>query len=136
MVTAQQTQVKKYVDVLCEALEIDNRLYTTKSFRRSVLSGDDNTGYYQKQLDDIRNGCFDFNHKFYTEETRKYIKVIMETHGNRSVHCFVDKETGDVYKPASWKAPAKGVRFNLLDDYSREQCYYKADWAGSYLYRR
>ena len=30
-----------------------------------------------------------------------------------SVTAFIDKNTGEVYKPASWKAPAKIVRFDL-----------------------
>ena len=30
-----------------------------------------------------------------------------------SVHAFVDKKTGEVYKAASYKAPAKIVRYNL-----------------------
>jgi hypothetical protein len=61
----------------------------------------------------------------------------METNaGSRSVHAFVDKKTGDVFKAASFKAPAKGVRFNLLEIASREQCFARADWAGGYLYVR
>jgi hypothetical protein len=71
------------------------------------------------------------------ESGRKYHKVIMVTEGgSRSVHCFVDQKTGDLYKSASWRAPAKGVRYNLLDEYSRESCYDECDWAGSYLYLR
>jgi len=41
-----------------------------------------------------------------------------------------------VYKPASWKAPAKHERFNLLVIQSREECFERADWAGSFLYMR
>jgi len=48
---------------------------------------------------------------------------------------FVDMKTGDCYKPASYKAPAKGIRYNLLDDKSREEMLGRADWVGSYLYR-
>ena len=51
------------------------------------------------------------------EVGRKYIKVwsyLMSggerTNGN-SCWMFVDKNTGEVYKPASYKAPAKGVRY-------------------------
>ena len=33
-----------------------------------------------------------------------------------SVHAFIDQKTGDVFKPASFKAPAKGVRYNVLQD--------------------
>ena len=84
-----------------------------------------------------RNNGRTSGYKFYIESGRKYHKLIMETGGNsRSVHAFVDKKTGDVYKPASFKAPAKGVRYNLLRIESREQCYQRADWAGGYLYMR
>ena len=51
------------------------------------------------------------------EEGRKYIKVwsyLMSggerTNGN-SCWMFVDKNTGECYKPASYKAPAKHVRY-------------------------
>jgi len=76
-------------------------------------------------------------YKFYIESGRKYHKLIMETGaGSRSVHAFVDKKTGEVYKPASFKAPAKIVRYRLLEIASREQCFARADWAGGYLYVR
>jgi len=68
---------------------------------------------------------------------RKFHKVWMYRYGKRdSIHAFVDKKTGEVYKPASTKAPAKGVRFNLLDPTSRETCLAKAGWSGGYLYIR
>ena len=61
----------------------------------------------------------------------------METGGaSRSVHAFVDKKTGDVYKAASFKAPAKHVRFNLCIISDREWLLENADWAGGYLYAR
>ena len=76
-------------------------------------------------------------YKFYIESGRKYHKIIMETGaGSRSVHAFVDKKTGEVYKAASFKAPAKHVRFNLLLIKDREWLYQNADWAGGYLFMR
>ena len=50
----------------------------------------------------------------------------------RSCFMFVDKYSGAVYKPASYKAPAKGIRFwiNQLAD-NPEIC----DPYGSFLYR-
>ena len=51
------------------------------------------------------------------EVGRKYIKVwdyLVGDEGRirgRSCWMFVDKNTGEVYKPASYKAPAKGVRY-------------------------
>ena len=59
-------------------------------------------------------------HQLEMEIGRKYIKVwekfIRDGVKNdldisRSCWMFVDKNTGEVYKPASYKAPAKGVRY-------------------------
>lgn len=47
-----------------------------------------------------------------TQEGRKYIKITREG----SVVAFVEKETGNIFKPASWQAPAKGVRGNIFSD--------------------
>ena len=105
-----QLNVRKYTLMLCDCLMED--------FKR-------------------RNNGRDSGYKFYIESGRKYHKIIMETGGNsRSVHAFVDKKTGEVYKAASFKAPAKIVRYNLLRIESREQCFERADWAGGYLYIR
>ena len=55
-----------------------------------------------------------------------------------SVHAFVDKKTGQVYKPASWQAPAKHVRFDLRIIKEREFLFNSNNtgWAGGYLYLR
>ena len=45
-------------------------------------------------------------------------------------------KTGELYKSASWKAPAKGVRYDLRLIEQREWLYEHADWAGGYLYAR
>ena len=70
---------------------------------------------------------------FYITEGRKYYKICQEQSG---VHAFVDRKTGDVFKPAGWAKPSKYVRYNLLDKASREECLSRADWAGGYLYLR
>jgi len=46
---------------------------------------------------------------------RKYVRVVRsDGYGaSRSVHCFVEIETGDVFKAESWKAPAKHARGNI-----------------------
>jgi hypothetical protein len=78
--------------------------------------------------------------QFVYESGRKYYKIISERsigsilYSSRSVHAFVDKNTGEIYKAASWKSPAKHVRFNLMNDTSREQCFTCCDIYGSYLY--
>ena len=52
------------------------------------------------------------------------------------VHAFLNKETGEVFKPASYKAPAKHVRYDLRRIQQRRECFANADWAGGYLYLR
>ena len=74
----------------------------------------------------------------YTEDPlRKYVRIVMAYSGtDRSVHAFYDPKTGDVFKAAGWKAPAKHVRYNLLDDTSFTDMIGRADPFGSYLYVR
>jgi hypothetical protein len=82
-------------------------------------------------------------HSVYTQlevtEGQKYLKVwsyLMSGDGRlngRSCWMFVDKNDGACYKPASYKAPAKGIRFwidQLVDQ--PEIC----DPYGSFLYVR
>jgi len=75
------------------------------------------------------------------ETGKKYHKIMMIDHPGtdrqgRSVHAFVSRQTGAVFKPASWRGPAKIARYNLLDDISYQQCLDRADWCGAYLYLR
>jgi hypothetical protein len=46
---------------------------------------------------------------------RVYKKVVF-TGSQNSVHSFIDIKTGDIYKPASWKAPAKHARGSIYKD--------------------
>ncbi len=71
--------------------------------------------------------------KFVYETGYKYTKVIRQYNGRNSSHAFVDNNTGDIYKPASWRGPAKGVRYNLYTDIDKllQEC----DPYGGYLYR-
>ena len=86
----------------------------------------------------------DFNSKkiFKMELGRKYWKVNQvdyDANGEEfsgGVHAFVDRNSGDVYKPASWKSPAKHVRYDLRIINNREYLLQNADWAGGYLYIR
>ena len=76
------------------------------------------------------------NYSYALISGRKYHKVMQCVDGQtESVHAFIDKKTGSVFKPASIKAPAKGVRFNLLIIQEREFVLENCDWAGGYLYR-
>ena len=82
--------------------------------------------------------------KYEIKSGRKYHKVVasdLQTNGERwsqGVHAFVDKNTGEVYKPASWKSPAQYVRFDMRIINQRERLHDPnfTDWAGGYLYLR
>jgi hypothetical protein len=43
---------------------------------------------------------------------RKYVKIIRGS----SVYAFIEISTGNIYKSASWSAPAKHVRGNIYND--------------------
>ena len=115
---------------LCEALRQNFIDYSIKMHERAV----NNVEYHNACIQDLKNG--NCGYEFYPETGRKYHKIIMVANGSRSVHAFIDKKTGEVYKSASWKAPAKGVRYDLRIIEQREWLLENADWAGSYLYAR
>tara|TARA_R110002110_G_scaffold230731_1_gene446595 strand:- start:102 stop:419 length:318 start_codon:yes stop_codon:yes gene_type:complete len=53
----------------------------------------------------------------------KYYKVAKKdgSQNNESVWFFVDKEEGNIWKPAGWKAPAKNFpRGNILTDNAKD----------------
>ena len=100
--------------------------------------------YSAEQLVKIMQGKANLD-RFRYSEGKKYLKVTREEYNEKTgywrdttVHSFVDKKTGDVYKPASWKAPAKHVRFNFCN---KQDLLFLTDprcvgWAGGYLYLR
>ena len=83
---------------------------------------------YDRQYKNSSQPC-----KFSITTGRKYHKILDR---KGSVHAFVNKQTGEVFKPASWKSPAKHVRYDLRIINDRERCFSNADWAGGYLYLR
>ena len=70
----------------------------------------------------------------YSDDGTKTTTLVKDTQG--SIHCFVDKTTGDIYKPATWRAPyTKGnncVRGNIYD----KSTYQKTDLHGGWLYAK
>jgi hypothetical protein len=118
---------------LCEALRQNFIDYSIRSHYRSLQTGE-NTNYHEECIAKLKQGICDYD--FTIESGRKYHKIIMNAAGQRSCHAFVDKKTGSLLKSASWKAPAKGERFNLLLIKDREWLLENADWSGQYLYAR
>lgn len=46
---------------------------------------------------------------------KRFFKIFRVDSASKSVVAFVDRVSGDIYKPAGWKAPAKHARGNVLD---------------------
>jgi len=127
--------VYQHTLALIEALKDNYRQYSIRGHQRSVERFDAVPGYHQRKIDELKSGKCDID---YTIETgKKYHKVIfVDSGGQRSAHAFIDKQTGEVYKTASWKSPAKGVRFDLRLITDREYLLEHADWSGGYLYAK
>jgi len=127
--------VYQHTLALIEALKDNYREYSIRGHQRSVERFDAVPGYHQRKIDELKSGKCDID---YTIETgKKYHKIIfVDGGGQRSAHAFVDKQTGEVYKTASWKSPAKGVRFDLRLIVDREYLLEHADWSGGYLYAK
>ena len=97
-----------------------------------------------EQVNDLQKvNSIENNRNFYSVLTydvaKKYIKVWQSdcydgvVREGRRCFMFIDKETGAVYKPASYKAPAKGIRFQLESLVDNPEI---VDPYGSFLYVR
>ena len=50
------------------------------------------------------------------KEGRRFVKIITEAHGQRSVFGFIEKDTGKLWKAAGWNSPALNfARGNIAD---------------------
>ena len=131
-----QLNVTKWCYMLCDALRQDYIKYSIEQHERSIDYADAgdvrSVRYHEACIEELKNGQCDYD--YVIETGRKYHKIIMDANGSRSVHAFVDKKTGEVYKPASFKAPAKHVRYDLCLISHREWLLENADWVGGYLY--
>jgi hypothetical protein len=127
--------VLKNTYLLIEALKQNYTDYAIRGHQRSIVIHGTQVEYHQRRIDELKSG--DCSIDYVIESGKKYHKVIfIDGGGSRSVHCFIDKKTGEVYKSASWKSPAKGVRYDLRLIKDREYLLENADWAGGYLYAK
>ena len=148
-----QRRIEDHVIKYCETLEENFKQRTIRSYKRNIEEQrfPENTKYYEERLAEIENGTYKDLYKFVFKTGKKFHKVYFLEYKEKcdyynrpagysagSVHCFIDKQTGEVYKPASWKAPAKHVRFDLRLIQDREFLFNpnNIDWAGGHLYMR
>ena len=149
-----QRRVENWVAEYCDALEENFKQHSIDSYKRNINNPTKLTegykSYYQEQLEKIEDGTANL-YKWDYKIGKKFIKVFnlqyeeANEYYNRkggyragSVTAFIDKNTGEVYKPASWKAPAKHVRYDMRIIKHREFLHNPAntDWAGGHLYMR
>ena len=147
-----QRRIEDYVAQYCNALEENFKQYSINSYKRNIDENrmPEHHSYYKEELNAIENGTANL-YKFDYKVGKKYIKVFnlqyseASDYYNRpagyragSVTAFIDKNTGEVYKPASWKAPAKHVRYDLRIIKEREFLLNpkNCDWAGGHLYMK
>ena len=140
-----EDRVAGWVQTYADTITKNYRDYHIRTLKGN-LSGN-YPEYAREQLDEIENGTAKLMY-FKIKTGKKFYKIVQmnfDTFQNRneyregSVHAFVDKKTGQVYKPASWQAPAtKHVRFDLRIIREREFLFNSNNtgWAGAYLYLR
>ena len=139
-----EDRVAGWVQTYADTITKNYRDYHIRTLKGN-LSGN-YPEYAREQLDEIENGTAKLMY-FKIKTGKKYYKIVQmnfDTFQNRneyregSVHAFVDKQTGQVYKPASWQAPAKHVRYDLRIIREREFLFNSNNtgWAGGYLYLR
>ena len=139
-----EDRVAGWVQTYADTITKNYRDYHIRTLKGN-LSGN-YPEYAKEQLDEIEKGTA--NLYWYKIKTgKKYYKIVQmnfDTFQDRneyregSVHAFVDKQTGQVYKPGSWQAPAKHVRYDLRIIREREFLFNSNNtgWAGGYLYLR
>ena len=147
MTTVKETDrtfVKAYVQDYADAITENYRQYHINTLQGN-LSGN-YPEYAREQLDAIENGTANLM-KFKVKTGKRYYKIVQQEfetwekskyygqYRDGSVHCFVDKETGDVFKAASWSAPAKHIRFSFqnVEDLKFLLNPDNVGWAGGYL---
>ena len=138
---------KHYTEEYAKAITENYRRYHINTLNGN-LSGN-YPEYAREQLDAIENGTANLMW-FKVYSGKRYYKIVQQEfetwekskyygqYRDGSVHAFVDKQTGQVYKPASWQAPAKHVRYDLRIIKEREFLFNSNNtgWAGGYLYLR
>ena len=139
-----EERVLEWTEQLCDSLAENYRGYHLRSMKR--MNADSGSEYSRKEIEATENGTANLM-KFRIQKGKKYYKIIQQDfdtfrgrneYRDGGVHAFVDKKTGEIYKAASWKSPAKYVRYDMRIIKEREYVLNpnNCGWAGGYLYMR
>ena len=134
-------RILEWTQTYCDSLTENYKQHSIRMYQ------DSDSDYSKRQLESVNNGTANLA-KFVIKNGRKYYKIMQHEvidyanpnsdYRESSVHAFVDKKTGEVYKPASYNSPAKYVRYDMRIINQREQLHNPnyTGWAGGYLYLR
>ncbi len=133
-------RIADWTQTYCKSLEENYKQHTIRMHQNFT------SDYSKKELESIKNGTANLM-KFVIKTGRKYHKIMSQEfdtfqdrneYRNGSVHSFVDKNTGEVYKPASYNKPAKHVRYDMRIINQRAKLHDPeyTGWSGGYLYLR
>ena len=142
-----ETRVAEWTQTYADTITENYRQYHIHTLTGN-LSGN-YPEYAREQLDAIENGTANLMW-FKVYSGKKYYKIVQQEfetwkgskyyqqYRDASVHAFVDKKTGQIYKPAGWAKPAKHVRFDMRIISERNFVHNpnNTGWAGGYLYLR
>ena len=142
--TTLEERVLEWTEQLCDSLAENYKQYHLRSMKQ--MNAQSGSEYSRKEIEATENGTANLM-RFRIQKGKKYYKIIQQdfdTYRDRNeyrdggVHAFVNKKTGEVYKAASWKSPAKHVRYDLRLISDREYVLnpMNCGWAGGYLYMR
>ena len=142
-----ETRVADWTQTYADAITENYRQYHLQTLEGN-LSGK-YPEYAKQQLEEIKNGTANLMW-FKVYSGKRYWKIVQQQfetwegskyygqYRDASVHAFVDKKTGQIYKPAGWAKPAKHVRFDMRIISERNFVHNpnNTGWSGGYLYLR
>ena len=139
--TEQELKVDSWTADYVTALNENFYSYQVKSYERMIET--ENSDYARERLETIKHRNPRDLYTYRSIKGRRYNKIVQREFEDgkfrdTTVHAFIDKYTGEVYKPAGWANPAKHVRYDMRIIKEREYIHNpdNIDWAGGHLYMR
>ena len=139
--------VKAYTDDYAKAITENYRQYHVRTLEGNLHGN--YPEYAKERLEEVKNGTANLMW-FKVYSGKRYWKIVQQQfetwegskyygqYRDASVHAFVDKKTGQIFKPAGWSKPAKHVRFDMRIISERNFVHNpnNTGWSGGYLYLR
>ena len=142
-----ETRVADWTQTYADTITENYRQYHVRTLEGNLHGN--YPEYARQQLDAIENGTANLMW-FKVYSGKRYWKIVQQEfetwegskyynqYRDASVHAFVDKKTGQIFKPAGWSKPAKHVRFDMRIISERNFVHNpnNTGWSGGYLYLR